>query len=176
MSDPFGKVGGMSEPEIRLVGWSDADLELLRRANTPEMKEHLGGPETEEQILARHQRYLKLAIGQMFRVELVESGEPVGTIGYWEREWEGETVYESGWHVFPEYQGRGIAAAAARAVIDETRKLGRLRWLHAYPGADNPASNAICRKAGFELLGEVEFEFPPGNLMRSNDWRYDLSA
>jgi RimJ/RimL family protein N-acetyltransferase len=176
MSDPSGRVSGMSEPEVRLVGWSDADLKLLQRANTPEMKQHLGGPETDEQILARHQRYLRLATGRMFRIELLPSGEPAGSIGYWEREWGGQTVYESGWHVFPEYQGRGIAAAAAQAIIAETRSRGRLRWLHAYPGADNPASNAICRKAGFELVCGVDFEYPPGTLMRSNDWRYDLQA
>jgi hypothetical protein len=34
----------------------------------------------------------------------------------------------------------------------------------------------VCRKAGFTLLGETEFEYPPGHLMRSNDWRLDLAA
>jgi hypothetical protein len=29
---------------------------------------------------------------------------------------------------------------------------------------------------GFTLLGEVEFEFPPGNFATSNDWRLDLTA
>jgi hypothetical protein len=30
--------------------------------------------------------------------------------------------------------------------------------------------------AGFSLIGECDFEFPPGHLMRSNDWRPDLAA
>ncbi|NUO59749.1 MAG: GNAT family N-acetyltransferase [Hamadaea sp.] len=166
----------MSDVAVRLVPWSEPDLEILRRANTPEMKEHLGGPETEEQVLARHQRYLRLDNGQMFRVELAPGGEVAGSIGYWDRQWDGETVYESGWHVFPEFQGRGVATAAARAVIAEARRDGRHRWLHAYPGVDNPPSNAICRKAGFQLVGPVDFEFPPGRPMRSNDWRIDLTA
>jgi len=36
------------------------------------------------------------------------------------------------------------------------------------------ASNAVCRKAGFELLGEVDFEYPKGTPIRSCDWRLDL--
>jgi RimJ/RimL family protein N-acetyltransferase len=46
----------------------------------------------------------------------------------------------------------------------------------AYPGVDNAASNAICRKLGFTLLGAEDFEYPPGHLMRCNDWRLDLRA
>jgi RimJ/RimL family protein N-acetyltransferase len=40
---------------------------------------------------------------------------------------------------------------------------------------ENLASNAICRKLGFTLVEEAEFEYPPGNFMRCNDWRLDLS-
>lgn len=37
-------------------------------------------------------------------------------------------------------------------------------------------SNAICRKLGFSLLEECEFEYPLGSFMRCNDWRLDLLA
>jgi RimJ/RimL family protein N-acetyltransferase len=110
----------------------------------------------------------------MFTVVLLPERVRVGNIGYWEREWQGETVYETGWHVLPEFQGRGIAGAAATAIIDEARGEKRHRQLHAYPSVDNPASNAICRKAGFSLVGEYDFEFPKGSFMRCNDWRLDL--
>ena len=52
---------------------------------------------------------------------------------------------------------------------------GRHRWAHAYPRVDNAASNAVCRKAGFELLGEVGFEYPEGTPIRCCDWRFDLT-
>ncbi|TYK98131.1 GNAT family N-acetyltransferase, partial [Streptococcus dysgalactiae] len=29
---------------------------------------------------------------------------------------------------------------------------------------------------GFVLMGEHDFEYPPGKLMRSNDWRFDLQS
>jgi RimJ/RimL family protein N-acetyltransferase len=163
--------------EIRLEPWSEGDLELLHQINTPEMKKHLGGPETEEQLLARNKRYAArdgFAAGGMFRIVLRPDDVAVGSIGYWEREWRGETVFETGWSVLPEYQGRGIAAAAAAEVIKLARSERRNRYLHAYPSVENPASNAICRKAGFVLVEQSDFEYPPGNMMRCNDWRFDL--
>lgn len=164
-------------PQITLEPWTDADLDLLKRLNTPEIWAHLGGPETEEKVLERHARYLDVGppgTGRMFTVRLLPEGTTVGTIGYWEREWQGATVYETGWNVLPEFQGRGIASAAARAVVDVARAERRHPRIHAYPSVDNHASNAICRKAGFTFVAEREFEYPKGSFMRCNDWRHDL--
>jgi RimJ/RimL family protein N-acetyltransferase len=164
-------------PQVRLAPWTDADLDLLRRLNTPEVWAHLGGPETEEKVLDRHARYLDVGpegAGRMFTILLLPDGPTVGNIGYWEREWQGVMVYETGWHVLPEFQGRGVASAAAREVVEKVRAEHRHTRLHAYPSVDNPASNAICRKVGFSFVAEEEFEFPKGTFMRCNDWRYDL--
>jgi RimJ/RimL family protein N-acetyltransferase len=46
--------------------------------------------------------------------------------------------------------------------------------LHALPAADHPASNAVCRKVGFTLLGETDIEYPPGDIMRCNNRRLEL--
>jgi RimJ/RimL family protein N-acetyltransferase len=171
-------VGAMSDvtPAIRLEAWTEADVSLLRQANTPEMTEHLGGPETEEKLLNRHRRYLRLedpGAGLMFAVVL-GGGERVGTIGYWERTWRDILVYETGWGVAPAFQGRGIATAAAKAIAARARAQRRHKHLHAFPAADHPASNTICRKAGFTLLGETDIEYPAGTIMRCNDWRLEL--
>jgi len=163
--------------EIRLVAWSDADLDLLRRANTPEMWKHLGGPETEEKVLQRHQRYLPAnwtGGGGMFRVELVPDGQPVGFVGYWQRVENGETVYETGWHVLSAFQGRGIATAAMTALLEQAAADDGPRRMHAYPAVANEPSNALCRGLGFSLLGATDFEFPPGHQMRCNDWVFEL--
>lgn len=165
----------MTETPVRLVPWSADDLSLLRRINTPPMRRHVGGPETDEQVEARHQRYLALEGGQMFRIEL-PGGDAAGSVAFWSRLWHGEPVYEAGWNVLPEFQGRGVATAAGRAVIATAREDGRHRWLHAFPSVANAASNAVCRKIGFVLIGETDFEYPPGRFMRSNDWRYDLGG
>lgn len=90
--------------------------------------------------------------------------------------WQGRTVFEMGWKVLPGFQGRGLAVGATVAAIGLAAAADRHRWAHAYPKVDNAASNAICRKAGFELRGEVDFEYPKGHPIRCHDWRFDLEA
>ena len=178
MSATRASVGGVGDnaPAVRLQAWTQADLSLLREANAPEMKAHLGGPETDDKLLDRHRRYLQVddpGAGLMFAVVLPD-GQRVGIIGYWERTWQHKLVYETGWSVMPAFHGRGIATAAARAVAARARAQHRHEQLHAFPAADHPASNAVCRKAGFTLRGETDFEYPPGTIMRCNDWQLDL--
>ncbi|MFJ3721936.1 GNAT family N-acetyltransferase [Streptomyces sp. NPDC090045] len=165
------------ETRVRLEPWGDGDFWLLERKNEPAMTEHLGGPETPEKLADRQRRYEALsarepAAGRMFRVVREPSGETVGSIGFWEREWQGEPVYETGWGILPEFQGRGLAVAALAELLDHVRAHGTRDSLHAFPGTDHPASNAVCRRAGFERLGEVDFEYPPGVPHPSHDWRY----
>jgi RimJ/RimL family protein N-acetyltransferase len=160
--------------QVTLEPWAEDDFWLLRRTNSPEMTEHLGGPETEEQLASRHQRYLSLDDGQMYRIVLADTGETVGSIGFWERAWRDMTVWETGWGVLPEFQGRGLAAQAAREVVEAARATETHRYLHAFPSVHHHASNAVCRKAGFELFGQADFEYPKGHWITSNDWRVDL--
>ncbi|WP_119272178.1 GNAT family N-acetyltransferase [Taklimakanibacter deserti] len=157
--------------------WSEADLPVLEACNTSEQKKYLGGPESPERLLKRNRDFAQIVIPgetRMFRID--HEGSPAGSIGYWRKEWRGETVYETGWAVMPHLQGRGIAHAATAALIAILRQEAQRRFLHAFPSPENLASNAICRKAGFLLQGEYDFEFPPGRIMRCNDWRFDLTG
>ncbi|MEV4611904.1 GNAT family N-acetyltransferase [Kitasatospora sp. NPDC049258] len=166
-------------PEVRIRPWEPGDLALLHRVNTPVMKNHVGGPETAERVLVRHRRYLDFVAagtGRMFAVLLGPELRAVGTVGYAEREWRGERGYEMGWNVLPPFQGRGVAAAAVVAAVARARSERTHRHLLAFPSVDNPPSNAVCRKAGFSFVAACDFEFPPGRLMRSNEWRLDLTA
>ncbi|MET8900577.1 GNAT family N-acetyltransferase [Streptomyces sp. NPDC004538] len=172
--DGVDERAGRSGERVRLVPWSEGDLWLLRRTNSAEMTAHLGGPETEEQLAARHRRYTGLRPGRMYRVTSADGAETFGSIGFWRRTWQDTEVWETGWAVLPEFQGRGLAVRAARAVREEARAEGSLRYLHAFPGVDHAASNAVCRGAGFTLLGQADFEYPKGHWIRSNDWRVDL--
>lgn len=172
-------VGGMDFADVekvRLEPWSEGDFWLLRRANSPEMTVYLGGPESEEKLADRHRRYLEVAPGRMYRVVLAGSGQTVGSVGFWDREWRGGTVWEVGWGVLPEFQGRGLAVRAARAVAEAARDTGEHRYLHAFPKEDNGPSNSVCRRAGFTLLGRVDLEYPKGHRITSNDWRVDLHS
>lgn len=161
---------------ITLRPWSEADLPVLEAGNTAEEKKYLGGPESPERLLKRNHDYARSTVPGETRMFCIDhEGRPAGSIGYWEKQWQGTTVYETGWAVVPRFQGLGIAGRAAAALIALLRPEARHRYLHAFPSLENIVSNAICRGAGFLLQGEYDFEFPPGHLMRCNDWRYDLS-
>jgi RimJ/RimL family protein N-acetyltransferase len=138
------------------------------------MTQHLGGPERPAKLAERQARYEQPGSMQ-FKIVDDATGEGAGWVGYWEREWHGERVYEIGWAVIPEFQGRGIAGAATLELIEIARSERACRFIHAYPSVENGRSNAICRKLGFTLLGARELEYPKGSFMRCNDWRLDLS-
>jgi len=164
---------------MSLRDWEEGDLRLLEASmGDPVMTRYLGGPEAPEQIASRHARYVALAgtgTGHMLVILAGPDREPVGFVRYWDKEWHGELIYEIGWGVLPAYQGRGIAARATALALDRAGSDGRHRYVHAFPTVENAASNAICRKVGFTLLGEADFEYPQGHPMRCNDWRCDVA-
>ena len=163
--------------DVALRPWAADDEWLLQRLlGDPQMTRYLGGLESQGAIRARHERYLVADPDNhgLFAVTVGPAAEAVGWVGYWESEWHGELVWECGWNVLPEAQGRGVATAAAALMIADARRRGGHRHLHAIQAVGNAASNALCRTLGFELLGEVEVEYPTGIVMRSNDWRLDL--
>ncbi|HWD66028.1 MAG TPA: GNAT family N-acetyltransferase [Solirubrobacteraceae bacterium] len=163
---------------VTLEPWGSDDLPLLERLmGDPHMTEHLGGPESPDKLRERQARYERLEGGdRMFRIVDTASGTDVGSVGFWTSGEPGEQIYEVGWMVLPEFQGRGIAAAATAQAIELARTDDKHRFMHAFPNVENGPSNAICRKLGFELLGPCEFEFPKGHLMTCHDWRLDLRA
>jgi RimJ/RimL family protein N-acetyltransferase len=163
---------------LRLRLWSENDLELLHAANTPEMTAHLNGPETEEQIVERHARYLRLVESGEARMFVIEddAGSSLGSIGYWRVDWREEPALETGWFVRPEAQGRGVASKALALVIEDARAhRGDRRFLTAFPGIDNPASNGVCRRNGFALVGTKTEQFRGADLTE-NEWVLDLST
>lgn len=139
---------------------------------------HLGGPELPDKIRERHERYCRgihPGDGAMFAIVIGPENIGAGSVGYWVTEWQGQLAWEIGWMVLPEHQGQGIATRATTTAVDHVRAENSHRFLHAFPAIDNVGSNAICRKLEFTLQGEVEFDYPPGNFMRCNDWQLDLS-
>jgi len=158
---------------LTLDEWTEDSLDLLRRCNTPEMTEHLGGPETEEQLLSRHVRYLgyaQVTPQQAWPIRVLVDGEVAGSLSFWRI----EHGYELGWAICPEFQGRGYATEAVLAVLDWARAEGYTGTFHATPGVTNAASNGVARKAGFTLARTIDIEYPPGHTMAANDWVLEL--
>lgn len=158
--------------------WSADDRDLLEAANTQEMTAHLNGPETEEEVDARHARYLRLEAEGDARMYVIEDeqGERLGSIGCWPVDWRGEPALETGWFVLPAAQRRGVASRALALVIEAARtQHPDRRHLMACPGVDNAGSNGVCRKAGFTLVGTTTGPFRGADLT-VNEWVFDLRA
>jgi RimJ/RimL family protein N-acetyltransferase len=161
---------------VELRPWTADALPLLERNNTPEMTVHLGGPESPEKVVDRNARYVRgwrEWTSWMFSAWLDD--EPVGLVGYWPITHDGRDVYECAYGIFPEFQGRGIAAAAMTACLEHAAAHGDRDDVYAFPNVTNGPSNALCERLGFELEGEQDFEYPKGHPIRANAWRYDLT-
>lgn len=161
--------------DVTLTRWGEDDFPVLERGNTPEMTRFLGGPETPEQLRDRHARFLRLwdeGTARMFRIDV--DGVAAGGIGWWDVDHGGSPAYETGWNVFPEWQGRGVAGAALRALIRRIAAEGTRSLLVAYPGADNAASNALCARAGFAHTGSGSMAWRGGQLA-FHTWVLDMS-
>jgi RimJ/RimL family protein N-acetyltransferase len=152
-------VGG-SPPAVALVPGTPEDEWLTIALETdPAVMSELGGPWTAEEARATHARRIALmrdAGTWWFTIRRVEDGgavgEPVGTIGLWDADWEGEAISETGWMVLPDHQGKGYASAALGRLLELAQAGDRWGDIHAFPGATNVPSNALCRKFGFEQL------------------------
>jgi RimJ/RimL family protein N-acetyltransferase len=153
---------------VHIERWGEGDLALLSALNgDPEQMRHVGGAEGPEKIAERQGRYVTDP-GQ-FRI--VDGEASAGWVGFWAREWGGERIFEIGWSVLPAFQGRGLASAATALALEAAAATEPLP-VHAFPGIENAASNALCRTLGFTLVGPgLEFEYPPGTIMVCNDWR-----
>jgi RimJ/RimL family protein N-acetyltransferase len=171
----------IAQVEITIRLYSEGDLWLLQRTlGDASQMLHLGGPENEDMLRKRHEKFLVLSAdpgkGCMFVISTGPERTSAGTVGYWEKDWDGQKVWETGWFVLPEFQGRGIATAATRLVVEHVSRLHSHRYLYAFPSVENGPSNAICRKLGFTLLQTNNFEYPSGSsrYMRCNVWQLDL--
>lgn len=162
--------------DIQLRRWSEDDAELLRRGNTAEMTRHLGGPETEEQVADRHERYLRVwETNDARSFAIVDGADSLGAVCYWKTPYEDQEAFEAGWFVVPEAQGRGVGAAAVALLIGDVREHAEGRHLlTAYPDAGNMASNALCRVSGFTLVGQKSEVFREA-MLNMNIWVFDLS-
>jgi RimJ/RimL family protein N-acetyltransferase len=165
----------MPDVELRPIAMDDLPL-YAGMLTDPRMMTELGGPlepDGLEDKLAGIVRDVERD-GVWFFV-IVAGGEDVGTVCVWDADDDWGTAPEIGWMVAPEHQGRGLASAAVAEVLRRAREERRWGEINAHPGVSNGASNAICRKAGFDMVGERDVVYV-GRTLRCAHWRIDLRA
>jgi RimJ/RimL family protein N-acetyltransferase len=159
--------------------YSEGDLALTEALECdPEVMRELGGAVTKESAATAHRKRVAGVKDDpwYFTIILGEGRPSAGEIGIWRSEAHSEALDEVGWMVLPDFQGRGIASSALGMLIERLRADGgRTERIHAFPGVTNGPSNALCRKFGFEHLGESEVTFRERPL-RVNHWALDLGA
>jgi RimJ/RimL family protein N-acetyltransferase len=165
--------------KLRNVEPGDVDLYIRMRCD-PIMMAELAGPLPEDGMAAKVARDVADAeAGRAWILMIVldetDPGLVAGSVAVWTNTEHGEPYSEIGWMVLPEFQGRGVAKAAVRAVLDRAREEDRWGVVHAFPGVQNGPSNGICRSLGFTLIGEQDVVFADRPL-RSNHWQIDTAT
>jgi len=162
---------------IEFRDYCDEDLWLTEALECDSLVMHdLGGPTARETVQQHHRRRLNSVLEKAvwyLTIRPDPDAQPVGTIGIWQADWQGAKINEMGWMLLPAFHGRGLATAAGRLLLYRARDERRYRQVHAFPSVSNGASNAICRKLGFTLLGECEIAYN-GPPRPSHHWQIDL--
>ena len=83
---------------------------------------------------------------------------------------------EIGYWVAPEHRGHGVAGRALALAADVARALG-LQRLRAKTVQENPASQKVLIKAGFEQLGDARPEaLPSGETRMGVNYRLEMTG
>jgi RimJ/RimL family protein N-acetyltransferase len=116
--------------QLRDVEIGDLDIYVRLRCDPATMAE-LGGPLPREGIEEKVRRDAREAAADIAWIKMIIADESVpervaGTVTLWSHEPEaGSPISEIGWMVLPEFQGRGLAKHATRALLERARDESR---------------------------------------------------
>jgi [ribosomal protein S5]-alanine N-acetyltransferase len=154
---------------LRRLSYDDAEF-ILRLLNDPDFIRFIGdkGVRTLEDArgylrtgpLASYERF---GFG-LFRVDLKESGEPIGMCGLLKREVLADV--DIGFAYLPEHRAKGYAFEAASAVVSHAYRTYGLTRLAGVTKPDNIGSMRVLEKLGLRRVGTVRIaeDGPEDNL------------
>jgi [ribosomal protein S5]-alanine N-acetyltransferase len=154
---------------LRKLSYDDAEF-VLRLLNDPDFLRFIGDKGVRNLEDARGYlrtgplaSYDRFGFG-LFRVELKDSGVPIGMCGLLKREVLADV--DIGFAYLPEYRAKGYAFEAAAAIVSYAhREVGLIR-LAGVTKPDNTGSIRLLEKLGLELVGKVRIaaDGPEDNL------------
>ena len=152
----------METDRLLLRPWMESDAEALYKyASDPEVGPRAGWPP--HKSVEESREIIRTIFGgdHMWAIELKETGEPIGCIGYFvygESNIKiGENDAEAGYWIARPYWNKGICTEALRKLIDHcfNEKGYQTLWSDFFP--DNPASGRVMEKCGFRDTGEINY-------------------
>lgn len=148
----------METERLILRPWVETDAEALYKyASDPEVGPRAGWP-PHQSVEESREIINGIFSGEgMWAVELKETGEPIGCVGYLPSSASNLPIAddeaEVGYWIARPYWNQGICTEAMRAVVDycfEVKHFTRL-WGDYFP--ENPSSGRVMEKCGFSDTG-----------------------
>ncbi len=176
----------METARILLRPWRDEDAEtLFKYASDPEVGPRAGWPPHKSVEESREIIRTIFHSDHMWAIEMKETGEPIGCMGYMIHGESniniGENDAEVGYWVARPYWNCGICTEALRLLIGHCfREKGfHTLWADYFP--ENPASGKVMEKCGFRDTGDINYcsrlqlgSDRPVKIMRlDNPFQYD---
>ena len=152
----------METDRILLRPWRDDDAEVLYKyASDPEVGPRAGWPphKSVEESLEIIRTIFRS--DHMWAIELKETGEPIGCMGYMVCGESNinisENDVEAGYWIARPYWNRGICTEALRLLIDYCFNVKGFATIWADYFPENPASGKVMEKCGFRDTGEINY-------------------
>lgn len=147
---------------IVLRPWRESDAEALYRfASDPDVGPRAGWPPHQSVEESREIIRTLFHSDRIWAIELKETGEPIGCIGYYAH---GESNInigpddaEAGYWIAKPYWNLGICTEALRLLIDYCFNVKGFDTLWSDFFVDNPASGRVMEKCGFHDTGMVNY-------------------
>ena len=155
--------GGTMETErILLRPWQESDAEaLFKYAGDPEVGPRAGWPP--HQSVEESLEIIRTIFhnDHTWAIELKETGEPIGCIGYFTCSESnihiGENDVEAGYWVARPYWNKGICTESLRLLLDYCFRVKGYQTVWSDFFVDNPASGRVMEKCGFRDTGEINY-------------------
>ena len=152
----------METERLILRQWRESDAEaLFKYASDPDVGPRAGWPphKSVEESLEVIRTFFNN--DHTWALELKETGEPIGCIGYYTYGESnikiGENDAELGYWIAKPYWNKGLCTEALRVMIDYCLNVKGFKVLWSDFFVDNPASGRVMEKCGFRDTGEINW-------------------
>jgi RimJ/RimL family protein N-acetyltransferase len=173
---PAGVDGVLIEtPRLRLRPLREGDAEVLARIfSDPDVVRYSGGrspslEEVAEGIQSHISAYYRDRAFGLLAVELRETGEVVGRVGFLTTELDDRADAELHYHLSPSAWGDGLATEATRAVLGWASGERGLVRIVAAIHPENAASIRVAEKCGLRFWKEATLSGPESFLIYAFD-------